>query len=134
MKGDSTSEIARRDGVFASTVRVALTPLGVRFDARREHPTVPPDAKRAYSSQRAVARFRGIEWEFTPESWWRVWQESGKWELRGKAHGCYCMARHLDSGPYAEWNVRICPFYQNLAESRYVQACRLLGVGHQRAA
>jgi hypothetical protein len=49
----------------------------------------------------------GIEWLFTFERWWAVWEASGKWEQRGCRRGEYVMARHGDTGPYAPDNVSI---------------------------
>jgi hypothetical protein len=66
-----------------------------------------------YNNQRQSAKVRGIEWEFTFETWWAVWEASGKWEQRGKRTGQYCMARNGDTGPYAPWNVRIVQVSEN---------------------
>lgn len=64
-----------------------------------------------YRSHRQAAKKRGIGWEFNFGTWWRLWQESGKWELRGR--GKYVMARHGDDGPYSKGNVYICTGSQN---------------------
>jgi hypothetical protein len=53
------------------------------------------------------ARKRGIEWHLTFDEWWKIWQDSGKWEERGKKATQYCMCRHMDQGPYAVDNVYI---------------------------
>jgi hypothetical protein len=39
--------------------------------------------------------------------WWQIWHDSGHWEERGTANGCYVMCRNADQGPYAVGNVRI---------------------------
>ena len=70
----------------------------------------------AYYNQCRKAGYRGIEWNITFPEWWRVWQESGKWERRGRGKG-YCMARHGDSGPYSVENVYICTIGQNFSDS-----------------
>lgn len=57
-----------------------------------------------YTEQRKRAVRRGIAWEFTFETWWKLWQESGHWNLRGKKAGCYVMARRGDTGPYSPGN------------------------------
>lgn len=57
----------------------------------------------AFLSQHSNARKRGIEWHLNLKEWWSVWQDSGKWELRGR--GRYVMCRHGDVGPYAVGNV-----------------------------
>lgn len=80
---------------------------------RLDGPDVPRNARAAYRGQRWAAGDRGIEWCFEFATWWEVWKASGKWELRGKAAGCYCMARNGDCGPYAPWNVQIVPSGQN---------------------
>lgn len=61
---------------------------------------------RAYASQRQNAKIRGIEWNLTLWQWWTIWQESGKWERRGRGQG-YAMCRHGDVGPYSVDNVFI---------------------------
>jgi hypothetical protein len=63
--------------------------------------------KGKYGVQRANAKRRGISWEFTFETWWKLWQESGKWDLRGTESHQYCMARVHDEGPYSPDNVLI---------------------------
>lgn len=60
-----------------------------------------------YKTQRQHAARRGIEWGFTLETWWAVWERSGKWPLRGRRLGEYVMARVMDLGAYAPDNVRI---------------------------
>lgn len=59
-----------------------------------------------FKEQSNNARTRGIAWELTFGEWWRIWEESGKWSVRGRGRG-WCMARHGDRGPYAAWNVAI---------------------------
>lgn len=63
--------------------------------------------KRKYGNQKLSAKRRGVEWQFTFEEWMRVWIDSGKWEMRGRGKGQYCMARHGDVGPYNTSNVSI---------------------------
>ena len=69
--------------------------------------------KGAYIRQRANARRRGIEWLFTFETWWEVWQNSGKWERRGRNDRQFCMSRKLDWGPYSPENVVIVTMNKN---------------------
>lgn len=85
----------------------ALSPFK-RSDSR--HPTYK------FRSQKSNAAKRGIEWRMTFAEWWRVWQESGKWEQRGRGEG-YCMARWADDGPYSVENVYICTIGQNFSDS-----------------
>ena len=69
-----------------------------------------------WTQQMRSAISRGIEWKMPLADWWRIWQESGKWEQRGRGQG-YCMARHGDSGPYSPDNVYICTIAQNFSDS-----------------
>jgi len=72
-----------------------------------------PTPRARYCQQKCAADKRGIEWLFTFETWWKMWEESGKWELRGNKHGQYCMARFNDIGPYSPDNVEIMLATQN---------------------
>lgn len=69
-----------------------------------------------YKQQARQAKHRGIEWQFTFESWMQLWNESGKFHLRGKGTGKYVMARRGDLGPYSPDNCFICPFEQNVRD------------------
>jgi len=69
--------------------------------------------KGVYIRQRANAKRRTIPWEFTFETWWKLWEESGKWDQRGTRRGDYCMGRKNDQGPYHPDNCVIIPFGQN---------------------
>jgi len=66
-----------------------------------------------YVNQRRNARRRGIGWQFTLASWWRVWNESGKWPERGRGRG-YCMCRYYDQGPYSPDNCYIATGVENV--------------------
>lgn len=76
------------------------------------------DVISAYCRQKDTAKSRGIEWRFTFTEWWRVWQESGKWELRGRTKGLcgWEMSRPGDVGPYSPENVVIVPHRVNMAD------------------
>lgn len=74
-----------------------------------------------YMQQRRTAKRRGIEWHLTFIDWWRIWDESGKWEQRGRGQG-YCMARYGDSGPYSIENVYICTIGENFSDSYLVHS------------
>jgi hypothetical protein len=73
-----------------------------------------------YMQHRQNARRRGVAWDFTFAEWWRVWQESGKWDQRGRGigyHG-YVMARWGDADtPYSIGTVYICTQSQNAKDS-----------------
>lgn len=70
----------------------------------------------AYMNQKRYAEYRGIEWRMTFPEWWKVWQDSGHWEQRGRGQG-YCMGRYGDTGPYSPDNVYICTIGQNFSDS-----------------
>jgi hypothetical protein len=72
----------------------------------------------AFIDQKRNAIYRGIQWELTLHEWWDIWQESGKWEMRGLGSGKYVMGRECDSGPYSKQNVKIITHNENSAESR----------------
>ena len=72
-----------------------------------------------YMRQRANARGRGILWEISFEDWWSVWQQSGKWEERGREAHQYCMSRKNDDGPYSVENVRIVTMKENSQERHH---------------
>lgn len=78
-------------------------------------------ATRAYTMQRRQSRDRGIEWLFTLETWWAVWDASGRWEQRGRKLGNFVMARKGDVGPYSPDNVYICTCTQNLQEMQAIR-------------
>lgn len=69
----------------------------------------------AFYQHRANARYRGIEWNLTLWDWWKIWNDSGKWELRGRRHNEYQMCRCGDEGPYQKDNVYIDFSHNNAA-------------------
>lgn len=70
--------------------------------------------KGKYSAQKGSAKSRGIGWGFTFETWWEMWEKSGKWEERGTK---YYMCRNGDEGPYAPYNVVINTISENAKEA-----------------
>ena len=65
-------------------------------------------SKAAMRSREQVAKgLPPIDWQFTFETWWPVWEASGLWKKRGCRRGQYVMARHGDTGPYNPDNVSI---------------------------
>lgn len=73
--------------------------------------------KGKFSVQKRKAKQRGIPWELSFEQWWGIWEQSGKWDLRGDTSGMYCMSRREDTGPYSVTNVYINKFGENTKES-----------------
>jgi hypothetical protein len=67
---------------------------------------------RAFAQQKRNAGTRGIAWELSLWEWWSIWQQSGKWERRGRDNG-YMMCRNNDVGSYAVGNVFIATGCEN---------------------
>jgi NUMOD3 motif-containing protein len=74
--------------------------------------------KGKFYNHRMSANERGIPFLLTFEQWWRIWQDSGHWEDRGRGRNQYCMARFGDKGPYAIGNVRIITVLENAGERK----------------
>ncbi len=70
---------------------------------------------RAFNQQRQNARQRGLIWELNLWQWWSVWQQSGKWNDRGRGQG-YVMCRVGDVGGYSAGNVFIATARENSSE------------------
>lgn len=60
--------------------------------------------KAMYSRQKANAKRRGIDWQFTFETWVEFWGDD--LQQRGKFHHNLCMQRFGDTGPYSPTNVK----------------------------
>jgi hypothetical protein len=69
----------------------------------------------AYWAQRKNADRRNIPWELSLSQWWKVWEQSGHWNERGRGAG-YCMCRLNDTGPYAIDNVYIATGVDNMRD------------------
>lgn len=69
--------------------------------------------KRAYTRQRASAKWRNIPFFLTFDEWWGIWKKSGNWHKRGRGIGKYCMSRFGDKGAYEVQNVEIVLFEKN---------------------
>ena len=70
-------------------------------------------ATAAYREQKNSCRLRGIPWELPFEDWWRLWQESGHWNERGRTRDAYCLTRIDYAQPFSVANALI----TTLAES-----------------
>lgn len=82
--------------------------------AKAAHDRYRVSPKGRYAMHKKNAEIRGIPWEFTFETWWAVWEDSGKWAERGR--GGYMMCRFGDTGPYSPTNVRIDTVVSNARE------------------
>jgi hypothetical protein len=90
--------------------------------------------RKLFNQQKSNAKRRGIAWQLTFEQWSQIWLDSGKWELRGRNSGQYCMSRYGDLGPYAVDNVRIVTVNINGNEMTYqhTEAAKLkIGAFHK---
>ena len=64
-----------------------------------------PDPRAKYTSHRARAKKRGIEFKLSFVEWWFLWKD--KYHLMGCRKNDYVMCRNLDQGAYEVGNVRI---------------------------
>jgi hypothetical protein len=80
-------------------------------------------AIRAFCQQRTHAEARAVPFNLTLTEWWDIWKASGKWEMRGRGVGRYCMSRFADQGPYEVGNVHIQLSQMNSREA----ACQWAG-------
>ncbi|WP_447881015.1 hypothetical protein [Serratia fonticola] len=67
----------------------------------------------AFLAQRRHASSRGVEWKLSFWDWWLIWQNSGKWESRGRGEDGFCMCRKGDEGAYEKGNVYIASAVHN---------------------
>lgn len=82
----------------------------------------------AFYQQRRNAELRGIEWNLSMGQWWRIWQESGHWDQRGKGFNKYVMCRKNDVGPYAVGNVFIALSTENISSAKHKKSSLPIGV------
>lgn len=78
---------------------------------------------RAYATQIANAKLRGVEWAMTFPEWVKVWRDSGRLAERRRGNG-YVMARHGDIGPYHVNNVYIALSVQNIRDGAAFRRAR----------
>lgn len=72
-----------------------------------------------FRNQVKQAKIRGVPWGMTFPQWWKIWQESGKYHLRGVRKGQFCMQRPMDRGGYTPDNVEIL----EVKENGHTRAC-----------
>lgn len=87
-----------------------------------------------YACHKSKAKQRGIMFNLTYEEWWDIWQQSGKWELRGPNKGQYVMSRYNDVGPYEIGNVFIQPSEENRREAMLGKPANYVRTPEQRLA
>ena len=61
--------------------------------------------KGKYDAHRTRAKQRGIEWGFTFDTWWAMWEPH--FDNMGQTPDSYHMCRTNDVGPYSPENCRI---------------------------
>jgi hypothetical protein len=74
------------------------------------------DVKNKYRWHRNNAKRRNIPFNLTLEEWCNLWEQSGKWEQRGRGSKAYVMTRIGDEGPYTKDNVVIKTQVENAKE------------------
>lgn len=86
-------------------------------------------ARKKYGAQKSMAKRRGIDWNFTFDSWMKWWLDSGHWYERGQGLGKYVMARKGDVGPYSPDNCFATTTELNVSEGN---SGRILTDEHKR--
>ena len=71
-----------------------------------------------FRDHRAMAKRRGVEFNLTHEQWWDIWEQSDRWEQRGRKRGQFVMSRKNDSGAYEIQNVFIQAQDENMREAQ----------------
>ncbi len=97
-----------------------------KLEWKNKNPTYQKETRESpigrYRMHKKNAELRDVPWEFTFDSWWKVWEDSGKWLERGKGTNKYQMCRSGDMGPYSPDNVRIATQLENIQE-RFAKKC-----------
>jgi hypothetical protein len=96
----------------------------LRLDRERKWIATP---KGKYSIQKRHADQRKIPWEFTFDTWWSWWQDTGRWDERGIGADAAVMCRHGDTGPYNPENCYCGTHTSNAKESYSIRGVNKLG-------
>lgn len=111
-------EFARRKKMNKRVRRIYGCSFELALDLNKGHIFSAQGSRaRCYLEQRRNSITRGIRWEINFPDWCRLWDESGKWEERGRGKNGYCMSRVGDSGPYKIGNVEIVSNAENIKDS-----------------
>ncbi len=73
---------------------------------RDEWKAIGTEARNLYRQNRNYAAKILVPWELTLGQWWKIWQDSGKWEERGRGTG-YGLTRIDTTKPFSVDNVVI---------------------------
>lgn len=137
--GQSIIDRRNREKAQAAHDRKCLDRMGCTFQQWRQMRDLGREMRRtlgvsysrtptgAYISQRNNARKRGIAWEISLWDWWQIWQQSGRWEQRGRGSG-FVMCRFNDVGPYKVGNVFIATGVENSSRGRRLRSDLPIGV------
>jgi hypothetical protein len=68
-----------------------------------------------FRQQRSNAKRRSVGFDLTYEQWCKIWDDSGKYEYRGRCG--YVMGRINDEGPYSVDNVEIISATENFRQA-----------------
>lgn len=71
------------------------------------HLSALPGARAAFRASRGQCHREGVEWSLSFETWCGIWEESGRWDERGRHTGCYQMVRKNPALGVTAGNVRI---------------------------
>ena len=77
----------------------------------------------AYHAHKAAAKARGVEWQFSIRTWWKLWEPH--WDNRGTGPDKLVVCRRGDAGPYSYKNCRIDTTRNNTLEHREIRARRV---------
>lgn len=86
---------------------------------------------RAFTSQARNSKIRKIPWRLTLWQWWKIWEESGKYNQRGRGNG-YVMARYGDEGAYEVGNVLIISVRRNTSDGNKKNSNLPIGVSREK--
>jgi transposase len=112
--GQSAIAQRKREAAQAKRDARSLERHGCRHDqylelVKMRGPTI------AWTRQKNNALKRDVCWNLKLWDWWQIWQESGKWEQRGRGKGRYVMCRFGDTGAYEPGNVYIATCEHNVS-------------------
>jgi len=116
---DHCGEPHRRRRFCSARCQKAAYRLTAKDQARCKAWNETPEGK--YSNHKTAAGKRGIEWEFTFDTWWAMWEPH--WDKRGNGGDKLCMCRRGDRGPYSPENCRIDTNRNNILEARIGRPC-----------
>lgn len=100
----------RRFGLPWAEYKAALN-LGREMGCKRER-----TPRGAYCRTLQAAKRDGYAVTLSFGEWWQLWQQSGRWEQRGRGHGKYVLIRRDKTKPLAVDNAVIVPFADRYGE------------------